>query len=223
MATFYRLLLAALLCFAANAVSARSEREAEIAECQPGEIVTWGDGVDRPSQARAYRIHYLHDQSPAWFGARQVEQLVERSARAWSSCGIPLSMVDENTSASATGPVIRVEWSEEGSRGNFGLANLTQRTLSLSPKAFTLLRTRNPAHDTTQTLQMVISHEMGHFLGLMAHSRRCADVLSYYHDGQGQQCRTRSGHVPGPGIEYRHHLPTACDLARCRQINRRPD
>ena len=48
----------------------------------------------------------------------------------------------------------------------------------------------NPAG---QILQMVLSHETGHFFGLMAHSRRCIDVMSYYTDAQGQTCSTRDG------------------------------
>mgnify|MGYP002138443102 CR=1 FL=1 len=51
----------------------------------------------------------------------------------------------------------------------------------------------NPAHPAGDTLQMVVSHEMGHFFGLMAHSRRCVDVMSYYDNGQGERCFTRAG------------------------------
>jgi hypothetical protein len=112
-----------------------------------------------------------------------------------------------------------VQWSEQYSGGNFGLANLGQRTLSLGPQAFRLLRERNPAYDATQILQMVIAHEMGHFFGLMAHSRRCVDVLSYYHDGKGQTCYKRDPGDSGGVVEYRHILPTACDIERCRQVN----
>jgi hypothetical protein len=120
------------------------------------------------------------------------------------------------------GEVILVEWSDIGSRNNFGLADVGQRKLSLGPAAFALLNRVNPRFDATQTLQMVVSHEMGHFLGLLAHSRRCVDVLSYYHDGKGGQCFTRDGAgIAGAG-EYRHTLPTACDIARCRAANGLP-
>lgn len=68
---------------------------------------------------------------------------------------------------------------------------------------------------------MVISHEMGHFFGLMAHSRRCVDVLSYYDDGKGGKCIKRDPLDNGGVTEYRYSLPTACDIARCRQINKR--
>jgi predicted Zn-dependent protease len=142
-----------------------------------------------------------------------------RNAQAWAKCGIPVTVVAADTVAPQGTGTVRVQWSEAGSRGNFGLANLGQRTLSLGPKAFGMLHDRNPAHDAMQTLQMVISHEMGHFLGLMAHSRRCVDVLSYYHDGKGGQCYSRDPAGLRSVVEYRHVLPTACDIERCRRIN----
>ena len=78
------------------------------------------------------------------------------------------------------------------------------------------------ALDALDTLQMVLSHEMGHFYGLMAHSRRCVDVLSYYHDGKGGQCFTRNPGLLKAFPEYRSSLPTACDIQRCRILNRIP-
>lgn len=114
---------------------------------------------------------------------------------------------------------VRVVWSEAGSAGNAGLANLSQKTLSLNPAMFALLRKVNPQHDARGTLQMVISHEMGHFFGVMAHSRRCVDVTSYYDDGKGQKCSIRGGGKLPPGAEYRATLPTAFDIARCRAAN----
>jgi hypothetical protein len=115
--------------------------------------------------------------------------------------------------------VIAVQWSEKGSGGNFGLANLGKRTISLGPGAFDLLKSRNPTYDARETLQLVISHEMGHFFGLMAHSRRCVDVLSYYDNGKGEKCYSRDPSQLRTLREYRHILPTACDIERCRKIN----
>ena len=69
-----------------------------------------------------------------------------------------------------------------------------------------------------------LAHEIGHFLGLVAHSRRCVDVTSYYHDGKGRHCLTNNiagiRSVTGL-IEYRSELPTACDIARCQRANGR--
>jgi len=64
-----------------------------------------------------------------------------------------------------------------------------------------------------------ISHEMGHLYGLLAHSRRCVDATSYYHDGKGQTCHVRDERSRKTVVEYRATLPTACDIQRCRMAN----
>lgn len=202
-----------------SCIAAESVRDLEIQECRPGEISTWSDGTDRAAAVSSLLIAYRHDDAPAWFDSRQVQELLARAAREWSKCGIPISVVALGIPDGDRQQTLRVQWSEKESLGNFGLANLTRRTLSLGPQAFALLRSRNPSHDATQTLQMVISHEMGHFLGLMAHSRRCIDVLSYYHDGKGAKCFSRDLSGVNAVVEYRHTLPTACDIQRCRIAN----
>jgi hypothetical protein len=218
----------AFLCFVASSLlliggrAAASTRADEIAECRRGEMATWGDGQDRKAVATTLRFLYRHTGAPFWFSQTLVEQAVNRAADGWSACGIPVQRVAEREKSSLPQKAIVIEWNDAGSRGNFGLADLGLYKLSLGPAAFQLLKQRNPRHDATQTLQMVISHEMGHFFGLMAHSRRCIDVLSYYTDGKGSQCFTRdpSG-IAGmaPGVDYRHVLPTACDIQRCRRAN----
>jgi hypothetical protein len=112
-----------------------------------------------------------------------------------------------------------VQRNDAASRGNFALADLGQRQLSLSPAMFRLLKERNPNYPAEQTLQMAISHEMGHFFGLMAHSRRCVDVMSYYDDGKGARCHVRDERERKSVVEYRALLPTACDIERCRAAN----
>lgn len=213
-------LIAVLLQGGASATSAT--RDQEIAECRVGEIATWGDGQDRKAVASTLSFHYRHVGAPSWFAEAQVEQAVSRAAEAWSACGIPVHRVSAVSSSSNPREVIVVEWSDSGSRNNFGLADLGRRTLSLGPAAFHLLNARNPRHDATQTLQMTISHEMGHFFGLMAHSRRCVDVLSYYSDGKGNKCYSRDPNWAGTRVEYRNVLPTSCDIQRCRAANGLP-
>ena len=139
----------------------------------------------------------------------------------WSQCGVPAFIISQASAKEQQG-IIRVQWSDKDSGGNFGLANLSKRTLTLGPKAFGLLKTRNPAYDSRETLQMVISHEMGHFFGLMAHSRRCVDVLSYYDNGKGDACYSRDPSQMGKVKEYRSILPTSCDIERCRKVNGLP-
>jgi hypothetical protein len=160
--------------------------------------------------------------APAWFSETLVAEKVAKAAGEWSLCGIRTMILDQRDSREQHKGAIMVQWSDKESGGNFGLAHLGTRTLSLGPKAFELLKTRNPVYDSRETLQMVISHEMGHFFGLMAHSKRCVDVLSYYHNGKGEKCYSRDPSQMRAVTEYRNSLPTACDIERCRIINGLP-
>jgi hypothetical protein len=148
--------------------------------------------------------------------------MVTKAAESWGQCGIQTEVLPWQNSLAKQRDVIMVKWDEQDSRGNFGLANFKQRTLSLSAKAFGLLKKVNPAYDSRETLQMVISHEMGHLFGLMAHSKRCIDVLSYYNNTKGDVCFSRDSAWKTRAVEYRSTLPTACDIERCRTINGKP-
>lgn len=214
------LLLAALASAAAPpALQApqASVREQEMATCQAGEQATWPDGRDRPAGGPV-RLAYRHGGAPSRFSAEQVRLAVAAAARAWSACGVPVQVLPGEPEPGDVKTVV-VQWNAVETRGNFALANLSQRTLSLSADMFRLLARRNPHHPAADTLQMAISHEMGHFFGLMAHSRRCVDVMSYYADAQGNTCSTRDGGSYKAVPEYRALLPTACDIARCRAVN----
>lgn len=210
------------LLLAVNSVLANPTRDDEISHCRKGDLLVWEDGRDRKAIASEIHFRYRHDGAPSWFSAGQPEEMVRQAARAWGQCGLPVSVSRARAEDIPRPDTVLIHWSSEGSRGHFGLADLGQRTLALGPGAFELLRQRNPAHDAGQTLQMVLSHEMGHFFGLMAHSRRCIDVLSYYDDGKGKRCHTRNPAGLKPGVDYRHTLPTACDIERCRAINGLP-
>lgn len=201
------------------ATTPQTLRDQEIASCRPGESTTWGDGRDRRAVSRPLRFVYRHDAAPPWFDAAQVLALAQRSVQAWARCGVPASVQALPPRQLPTDGDIQIVWTDTGSRGQFGLANVPARTLSLGPGLFRLLRERNPRYPAEQTLQMVLSHEMGHFYGLMAHSRRCVDVMSYYDDGKGQRCTLRDASAWGSVVEYRSMLPTACDLERCRALN----
>ncbi len=201
------------------AMAIESVRTQEIQECRSGEIATWSDGQDRPAASRELIFGYDPTNAPSRFSEYVVTQMVSKAAAAWSQCGVPVRVIHRAEASSRTLGIIWVQWSETESRGNFGLANLSQRTISLSAKAFDLLNARNPTYDARETLQMTISHEMGHAFGLMAHSRRCIDVLSYYDDGKGHKCFRRHQQEPANVVEYRHTLPTACDIERCKRAN----
>lgn len=220
LALFVGLLMVLLLLLVQQPAHAlESVREQEIAQCLPGEITTWGDGRDQPAVAPKLIFAYDHSSAPAWFPEALVLASLKQAGAAWSACGVPASVVSLAPGAVWPGGAVRVQWSDKDSLGNFGLANFTQRKLSLSPAMFLLLKTRNPVHPAAQTLQMVISHEMGHLFGLMAHSRRCVDVTSYYDNGRGEQCYARDRSQLKTVVEYRSALPTACDIQRCRSAN----
>ena len=203
----------------AQAHAQASLRDQEIAQCLPNEVATWGDGQDRPVAVGALLLAYRHDDAPPWFTAAQVLATVQRAAQAWSACGIGVQVQAVAPGARVPPGAVLVLWSDGAAGGNFGLANLRTFSLALGPAAFRLLNQRNPAHPAADTLQMVVSHEMGHFFGLMAHSRRCVDVMSYYDNGKGERCVTRDGGLPAWRGDYRALLPTACDIARCRAVN----
>jgi hypothetical protein len=214
-----RLLLACWVCLCAGAGAGPAQvREQEIASCEPGEILTWPDGQDRPA-GHAVRLLYRHGGAPPDFDEATVLGTLQRAAAAWAACGVPAQVIGEAAATLEPQTVTRVQWDDAATRGNFALADVGRRTLSLSAGMFELLRQRNPRHPAVQTLQMAVSHEMGHFFGLMAHSRRCVDVMSYYDDGHGQTCTLRPGGSLRAAREYRALLPTACDIARCRAVN----
>ena len=212
--TLTLLLLLASTCAAAREPS--SSRAAEIAQCRPGEIQTWNDGRDRAAFSPLV-FAYEPAGAPAWFSRREIYAAIETALAGWEGCGLKPQLLSLGQMPSAG--VIRVRWNEAGARGNFGLANLGDRTLSLSPAMFKLLRDRNPNYPALETLQMTLSHEIGHFFGLMAHSKRCVDVMSYYTDTKGGHCALRDPAEFKRVIEYRSSLPTACDIARCKAVN----
>jgi hypothetical protein len=197
-------------------------RSQEIAQCLEGEISTWGDNRDRPAAQRHLVFAYRHSGAPAWFDTSTVVGTLIRSAQAWSQCQVTASVSILDPADATPHNAILVQWSNTDSHRNFGLANIGLNTLSIGPEAFQVLNKRNPTHDARTTLQMVISHEMGHFFGVMDHSKRCVDVTSYYHNGKGEQCNIRDGGVMPKSTEYRSLLPTACDIQRCKAANRIP-
>ena len=81
--------LTALTALASFSLAAQTVRDREIAQCLPGEIITWGDGRDRPAGKAALVFVYDHSAAPEWFSQEQVLAAVQKSALAWSPCGVP--------------------------------------------------------------------------------------------------------------------------------------
>ncbi len=211
-----------IIMWSCTALADAGIRNQEILQCKEAEIVTWGDGQDSPTAATSLIFFYKHSGAPSWFQEHQVINLLARASAEWSKCGIPAQVTPWTGPVQNTKGIVVVQWDGSGSGGHFGLANLTQNQLSLGAQAFQLLNQRNPSHNALDTLQMVLAHEMGHFYGMLAHSRRCIDVLSYYNDGKGGQCYARDPSLLKQFPEYRSSLPTACDIQRCKILNRIP-
>ena len=196
-------------------------RESEIAQCLPDELVTWNDG-DKDSKMLSPKMLYVYDHqgAPSYISEDAVFSVLQQAASAWDQCGgqnavmLKRDVFDDNGSTK-----IAVQWSDKDKLGTIGLANITKKILTLSPEAFANLRKANANRNLMETLQMVVSHEVGHFQGLIAHSRRCVDVLSYYSNDAGEKCSIRGKGVMPQNFEYRSLLPTACDIQRCRVAN----
>lgn len=197
-------------------------RNQEIAQCLPGEVQTWGDGQDRAALANPMVFLYDHKNAPPWFSKEKVMAALTAAQQAWAQCGIGGAVMAVEAGTQIPLGASAVGWSERYGPGYFGLAKLADGSLTLGPKAFEMLKARNPQLDPMPILQMVVSHEMGHLYGLVAHSRRCVDVTSYYSNAKGEKCVVRGGQAPTGVPEYRASLPTACDIQRCRVANKLP-
>ncbi len=196
-------------------------RESEINQCLANEIVTWNDGGKDTKMLSASMVYvYDHQGAPEGFSEEAVMASLKNASLAWDQCGGQNTVIlKRDLSSSVAGLKISALWSDEDKLGTIGLANITKKTLTLSPEAFVNLRKANATRNLMETLQMVVSHEIGHFQGLTSHSRRCVDVLSYYTNASGEKCSIRNNGVMPTNIEYRSQLPTACDIQRCRASN----
>lgn len=206
--------------FSAGAGADALLRQQEIAQCLPGEVQTWGDGQDRAALANPMVLLYDHNNAPPWLSKDQVMAALTAAEQAWAQCGISGTVLAVEPGTRPPFGASAVGWSERYGPGYFGLANLGDGSLTLGPNAFEMLKVRNPKLDPLPILQMVVSHEMGHLYGLVAHSRRCVDVTSYYSNAKGETCSVRGGQSPSGVPEYRASLPTACDIQRCKVANK---
>jgi hypothetical protein len=201
--------------------AAYAMRENEIAQCLPNEVATWGDGgPDGPMLSQRMLFVYDHKGAPATVSEEAVFSVLQQASSAWQQCGGQNAvMLKRDVFANSEMLKINVQWTDLEKTGAIGLANLSSQSLALSPQAFVKLQKSKPLQPFMETLQMVVSHEMGHFHGLMAHSKRCVDVLSYYTNDAGETCQIRQKGVLPKTFEYRSLLPTACDIQRCRTAN----
>ena len=198
-----------------------SLRESEIAQCLPNELVTWKDGPSDTKMISPIMVYvYDHQGAPASVTEESVLSVLQNSTQAWDQCGGQNTVyLKREVNDTIAGLKIAVQWNDDDKLGTIGLANITKKTLTLSPESFQNLKKSNPNRNLMETLQMVVSHEVGHFQGLLAHSKRCVDVLSYYTNDAGEKCTIRDNGVMPKNFEYRSLLPTACDIQRCVAAN----
>jgi predicted Zn-dependent protease len=202
-------------------------RQEEISQCLPGDIETWGDGGKDAKMLGPKMIFvYAHDGAPSSIQEQSVMSVLQAAASNWDQCGgSNLVVADKDYKTSIGGLKITVQWNDAETVGAIGIANITNKKLTFSPGTVQKVIQINankklPEKYILETLQMTASHEMGHFQGLAAHSKRCVDVLSYYVVG-GVKCTVRNGGLmPANFYEYRSPLPTACDIERCRSANK---
>jgi hypothetical protein len=214
---------------AANIDSERS-RDNEISQCKYEELVSWGDGEDYSVSKGLNTFIYDHSEAPIWFDEKLVLSLISKVVSEWSKCGVitqPKIIGVKNYQITENNKkIIIIKWSKElisrdGEKSS-SISNLNFNTIYISIDIFKEIKNKNPTNDYANTLQMIISHELGHFHGLMNHSRRCVDVMSNYTDGKGGHCFARDPNIIKLFPEYRSSLPTTCDIQRCQLVNSRP-
>lgn len=195
-----------------------AKRDEEIKSCLPGELKTWKDGLDRPIQQRLVTFTY-QPSGQSLLSSTDVRQMISEAARVWSECGIKVRLgTDVSTDTTPENLQVTVKWGSPSMEG-VAHANISSSVLLLSPKIFQILKDKGGESLLKDTLQMTLSHEMGHFLGMMSHSMRCVDVMSYYTSPSGEKCFLRDSNQFYSVPEYRSKLPTACDIERCKRLN----
>ena len=203
-------------------------RQEEISQCLTEDIKNWGDGEKDSKMLGAKMVFvYQHIGAPKFVSEQSILTVLKAAASSWDQCGgTNLVMSDKDYTTSTAGLKISVDWNEKETVGTIGIANIAKRKLTFNPETVQKVIQINTSKNLNEsylqeTLQMTASHEMGHFQGLSAHSKRCVDVLSYYSVG-GEKCTTRNGGpMPVSFYEYRSSLPTSCDIERCRIANKK--
>ena len=203
-------------------------RQEEISQCLTDDIKNWGDGEKDSKMLGAKMVFvYQHLGAPKSVSEQSILTVLKAAASSWDQCGgTNLVMSDKDYTTSTVGLKISVDWNEKDTVGTIGIANIAKRKLTFNPETVQKVIQINASKNLNEsylqeTLQMTASHEMGHFQGLSAHSKRCVDVLSYYSVG-GEKCTTRNGGpMPVSFYEYRSSLPTSCDIERCRIANKK--
>ena len=155
---------------------------------------------------REFRWFYHRGDKPSWIAPDEASRLFRDAAARWEACGVKMQFLGEITVAPGKMDGINVVgWSMEIQPSLRGLTigrgkggKILERDVSIRPdrQEFRLYR---------RLLEKVITHELGHAIGL-THSSRCDDVM------------TLAADCPKADPEKLPVEPTKNDLQRCRAI-----
>lgn len=152
-----------------------------------------------------FRWAYNPAQAPYWLTDKTAFALVERAVQAWEDCGPVLKF--EGPTQRAAGAIDGVNvigWSSDLDRAQRGLTR--GRSLQggiLLERDVLINAQREEFRRFPRLLQKVITHEVGHALGLI-HAQACTDVMS-----SGAIC-------PASDPRTLPLMPTSGDMAACR-------
>lgn len=166
--------------------------------------------MEKPSPGawpdRVYAWRYNPQHAPVWLDAAAAKTMVLEAAKRWEACGVDMRFLgDTGRAPGAMDGDNVVGWRLDISPRLRGLTLGRARAGRLLERDVAIRPDREEFRRSSQLLQKVITHELGHAIGL-THSLRCDDVM------------TLAADCPKADPETLPLSPTANDLARCRAL-----
>lgn len=153
-----------------------------------------------------YRWYHSANSIPTWLAPDDARQLFLDAAKRWETCGVQLEYQGETTvSPGAMDGINVVGWSLKIPPKLRGLTVGRAKEGVLLERDVAIRPDRQEFKDSGRLLEKVITHELGHAIGL-THSSRCNDVM------------TLAADCPKADPETLPIWPTDNDIQRCRAI-----